>query len=123
MHAVGGLSPRARTSFVRSPAAIGPTEENGVITAIRYIDAAQALPLAGPPAVHALRVFYDLPLLQVRSRLDEAIGAGAFGVAPADLVALESGSVREELLGRLFSSEVLERAFVGTEEVPSRRAG
>lgn len=93
-----------------------------MITAIRYISSGDDLPLAGPPAVRALRVFYDLPAVQVRTRLDEAIRAGQRGIAPSDLLGLESGSVREEVLERLFSSEALERAFVGTEEVPARRA-
>lgn len=93
-----------------------------MLTAIRYIASSERTPLQGAPLARALRVFYDLPASTVRTRLEEALRAGRPGVATSDLLGLDAGSVREEVLERLFPAEALERAFVGTEEVPSRRA-
>ncbi len=96
-----------------------------MLTVIRYIDIAspdRLLPFAGAPFSRALRVFYDLPQAAVRTRLEEALRDGRPGVAVSDLSGLDAGSVREEVLECLFPTEALERAFVGTEEVPTRRA-
>lgn len=93
-----------------------------MLTAIRYIVSPDRTPLQGAPLARALRIFYDLPRSEVRARLEGALQAGRPGVAVSDLTGLDAGSLREEVLERLFASDVLERAFVGTEEVPARRA-
>lgn len=93
-----------------------------MLTAIRYMPSSERTPLAGAPLVRALRVFYDLPHAAVRARLEEALDAGRPGVGRSDLTGLDTGNVREEVLEMLFPAEALERAFVGTEEVPTRRA-
>ncbi len=93
-----------------------------MLTAIRYIASSERMPLQGAPLARALRVFYDLPRAEVRTRLEDALRMGWPGMAASDLTGLDTGNVREEVLERLFSGEALERAFVGTEEVPERRA-
>ncbi|HEX7125701.1 MAG TPA: hypothetical protein VF406_07965 [Thermodesulfobacteriota bacterium] len=96
-----------------------------MVTAIRYIPSPDhRAPLRGAPLARALRVFYDLPRAEVRARLEAALQAGRPGVAASDLIGLDAaGTLREEVLERLFDGSALERAFVGTEEVPARRAG
>jgi hypothetical protein len=93
-----------------------------VVTAIRYVASPERAPLQGAPLVRAIRVFYDLPALEVLTRLASALRAGQEGVSTSDLAGFDAGTIREEVLERLFSCEALERAFVGTEAIPARKA-
>jgi hypothetical protein len=93
-----------------------------VITAIRYVASPERAPLQGAPLVSAIRVFYDLPALEVLTALAGAVRRGVDGVSAADLVGFDSGTIGEEVLERLYSPEALERAFVGTEAISARKA-
>ncbi len=98
-----------------------------MITAVRYILSPDDAPpfgalLAGAPLSRSVRVFYDLPRAEIRTRLEGALRNCEEGVAASDLAAIDAGHLREEVLERLFTPEALERAFVGTEEVSVRRA-
>jgi hypothetical protein len=93
-----------------------------LVTAIRYVPSSGESSLSGAPLPRQVRVYYTLSPLEVRYRLEAAIRVGREGVAPADLRGLDSGTVREEVLERLFPHETLERSFVGTEAVGALRA-
>jgi signal transduction histidine kinase len=85
-----------------------------VIAAVRYIRSSGSALLQGAQPPHAVQVFYSLAQAEVRTRLEQALRAGAPGLCASDLADLDAGRLREAVLRELFEADVLERAFGGT---------
>jgi PAS domain S-box-containing protein len=85
-----------------------------VIAAIRYLSSSGSGAPQGAPSARALRVLYNLPEAEVRTRIERALRAGAEGLYASDLADLEAGRLREVVLERLFEPDALQGAFGGT---------